>query len=96
MARFQSENRVSCQVTVGVGVTGIDVSSTCTYFFFFLMWFNKEAEEDNTAQQKDEKKAAPPKRVKKTIAKNEYLFSFLFSGYSNISGPPFWAQDVHH
>ena len=28
MARFQSEKRVSCQVTVGVGVTGIDVSST--------------------------------------------------------------------
>ena len=26
--RFQGENRVSCQVTVGVGVTGIDVSST--------------------------------------------------------------------
>ena len=30
MARLQSENRVSCHVTVGVGVTGIDVSSTVT------------------------------------------------------------------
>ena len=28
VARWQSENRVSCQVTFGVGVTGIDVSPT--------------------------------------------------------------------
>ena len=30
VARLQSENRISCQVTVGVGVTDIDVSSTWT------------------------------------------------------------------
>ena len=30
MARWQSDNKVSCQVTVGVGVTGIHVSSTVT------------------------------------------------------------------
>ena len=32
VARFQSENRVSCQVTVGVGVTGIDVPPTATFY----------------------------------------------------------------
>ena len=33
MVSLQSEKRVSGQVTVGIGVTGIDISSTCTVLY---------------------------------------------------------------
>ena len=59
MARLQSEKRVSCQVTVGVGVTGIDVSSTVAVFHVVAnlvtqgerQHHSREAEEDITTHK---------------------------------------------
>ena len=40
VSRWQGENKDSCQLTVGVDVTGIDVSSTVTMVHLIFKYIN--------------------------------------------------------